>query len=93
MPAACECTRIGPHVIVCSDCRCTAHVLVSNSVVCVFYDSECIPFELHAIYMCAFIFFLNGAILFARGEFFVYGCSVFFEYRVRFSTVGSGNKG
>lgn len=23
----------------------------------VFYDSECIPFELHAIYMCAFYFF------------------------------------
>lgn len=27
--------------------------------VCVFYDSECIPFELHGTSVCALTFFLN----------------------------------
>lgn len=34
------------------------HLCATGSTsVWVFYDSECIPFELHAIYMCAFYFF------------------------------------
>lgn len=35
----------------------TRSLSVRVSSVCVFYDSECIPFELHAIYMCVLYFF------------------------------------
>lgn len=59
--------------------------------VCVFYDSECIPFELHAIYMCAvFIFFLNGAVPCVCGQIFVYGWTVFLECATVFLTLFLG---
>lgn len=48
-----------------------------GTLVCVFYDSECIPFELQAIYMCASYFFLNGAAPCVYGVFSCM-CGLFF---------------
>lgn len=54
---ACVDFRIVSDVSVYPDSRHVTCVWVCFRFVCVFYDSECIPFELHAIYMCALYFF------------------------------------
>lgn len=53
---ACVCSGVASHVSVCLD-GAVARMCARLFYVGVFYDSECIPFGLHAIYMCALYFF------------------------------------